>query len=243
MNHKIEYITENTLIVGIDIAKKTHWARFTNSRGIPIGKAFRIDNCADGMDRLSNKISELCAENGFDLILIGFEPSGHYWRTLAWYFKTVERVQLLGVNPFHVKQLKELEDNTQTKSDQKDALVIAHLIRDGRFFDIYMPEDEYAELRILRRHREQMSINRKRIINNIGVLMDEYFPEYESIGFQYGTPSSIAILRATPFPSDILSFSPEALWNEWKRHYEGASVFLTFLFIILSLICNAPVRG
>lgn len=221
MDHKIELITENTLIIGIDIAKKTHWARFTNSRGVSIGKAFKVDNSADGMERLSKKISELCAENGFDLVLIGFEPSGHYWRTLAWYFKTVERVQLLGVNPFHVKQLKELEDNTQTKNDQKDALVIAHLIRDGRYFDIYMPEDEYAELRILRRHREQMSINRKRILNNIGVLMDEYFPEYESIGFQYGTPSSIAILRATPFPSDILSFSPEALWNEWKQHSKG----------------------
>ena len=48
--------------------------------------------------------------------------------------------------------------------------------------------------------------------------MDEYFPEYESIGFSYGSPSSNAILRATPFPTDILSFTPEELWKEWKSH-------------------------
>ncbi len=35
------------------------------------------------------------------------------------------------VNPFAVKQTKELTDNTPTKSDAKDALVIAKLARDG----------------------------------------------------------------------------------------------------------------
>ena len=218
MFNKIELVNEKTLIIGIDIAKKIHWARFTNSRGITIGKPFKIENTAEGMANLSVRISELIKEYSCTSVLMGFEPSGHYWRTLAWYFKTTEGITLVGVNPYHVKQLKELEDNTQTKNDQKDALVIAHLIRDGRFFEIYMPDDDYAELRILRRHREQMSVNRKRIINNIYTLMDEYFPEYESIGFSYGSPSSNAILRATPFPTDILSFTPEELWKEWKSH-------------------------
>lgn len=218
MAHKIELITESALIIGIDIAKKTHWARFTDSRGIPISKPFKIPNNAEGMAQFSDKISELRNNSGYDSVFIGFEPSGHYWRTLAWYFKTMDNVKLLGVNPFHVKQLKELEDNTQTKSDQKDALIIAHLIRDGRYFEIYMPDDEYAELRILRRHREQMSVTRKRILNNVIALMDEYFPEYESIGFQYGSPSSTAILRTTPFPSDVVTFSSEELWNKWKQY-------------------------
>lgn len=224
MFNKIELVNENTLIIGIDIAKKIHWARFTNSRGITIGKPFKVENTAEGMANLSVRISELIREYSFTSVLMGFEPSGHYWRTLAWYFKTTKGISLVGVNPYHVKQLKELEDNTQTKNDQKDALVIAHLIRDGRFFEIYMPDDDYADLRILRRHREQMSVNRKRVINNIYTLMDEYFPEYETIGFSYGSPSSIAILRATPFPTDVLSFTPEALWNEWKAYSKSKQI-------------------
>lgn len=95
--------------------------------------------------------------------MMAFEPSGHYWRTLAWHFEP-ENIYLQGVNPYHVKQIKELDDNTQTKSDKKGALVIARLVRDGRYFDVYMPEEEYAELRILRRHRKQLSAERKRVM-------------------------------------------------------------------------------
>ena len=38
------------------------------------------------------------------------------------------------VNPYHVKCSKELDDNIQTKTDQKDPKTIAGLVRDGRFW-------------------------------------------------------------------------------------------------------------
>lgn len=216
MLNKIEQITENTLIIGIDIAKKTHWAQFIDNRGVPLCKPLRVDNSAEGFSNLFNQINIFCSEHGFNKIMLGFEPSGHYWRTLAWYFKTTDNVVLIGVNPYHVKQVKELDDNTQTKTDQKDALVIARLIRDGRYFDLYLPDNEYADLRVLRRHREQLSEERKRLLIAIRTILDEYFPEYEQIGFSVDTVSARAILRTTPFPSDILQFNDSELWNQWK---------------------------
>jgi hypothetical protein len=39
---KLEAITANTLIVGVDIAKKVQWARFTDYRGIELGKALKF---------------------------------------------------------------------------------------------------------------------------------------------------------------------------------------------------------
>ena len=48
----------------------------------------------------------------------------------------------------HVKRSKELDDNLQTKNDQKDALVIARLVQDGRFSYPRILEDVEAELRI-----------------------------------------------------------------------------------------------
>ena len=83
MFNKIELVNEKTLIIGIDIAKKIHWARFTNSRGITIGKPFIIENTAEGMVNMSVRISELIKEYSCTSVLMGFEPSGHYWRTLA----------------------------------------------------------------------------------------------------------------------------------------------------------------
>ena len=37
------------------------------------------------------------------------------------------------VNPAHVKQTKELDDNSPTKNDFKDARVISRLIEGGRY--------------------------------------------------------------------------------------------------------------
>lgn len=41
---KLAAITPHTLLVGVDIAKNIHWARFTDYRGIPLGKAFKVLN-------------------------------------------------------------------------------------------------------------------------------------------------------------------------------------------------------
>nr|WP_277601312.1 transposase [Marinitoga sp. 38H-ov] len=79
-------------------------------------------------------------------VILGMEPSGHYWKALAWQMKISEEVDyVVGVNPYHVKKSKEFDDNSPGKSDRKDAGVIARLIRDGRYFDIYLPEGVYGE--------------------------------------------------------------------------------------------------
>ena len=49
------------------------------------------------------------------------------------YFLDHYGIPLVMVNPMHVKRSKELDDNLQTKNDKKDALVIARLMKDGRF--------------------------------------------------------------------------------------------------------------
>ena len=37
------------------------------------------------------------------------------------------------VNPYAVKQTKELDDNSQSKNDRKDPMVIAKLVTEGRY--------------------------------------------------------------------------------------------------------------
>ncbi|MBE5851977.1 MAG: IS110 family transposase [Lachnospiraceae bacterium] len=217
MTSKMLQNCDKTLIIGIDIAKKIHWAQVTDSIGKVLCKPIKITNDIEGFTNFLDQIHNLSSKFEYEQIYIGFEPSGHYWRAIAWYLNSYENIHVVGVNPYHVKQLKELEDNSQTKNDKKDALVIAHLIRDGRYFDIYLPEDHYADLRILRTYREQISDNRKRIHNHIVVIMDEFFPEYESIGFNMSCLSSKIIFRTTPFPADIKSYSASELRELWKE--------------------------
>jgi len=43
-DQKLKAITPGTLIVGVDIAKKTQWARFVDYRGLELRKALKFKN-------------------------------------------------------------------------------------------------------------------------------------------------------------------------------------------------------
>ncbi len=58
------------------------------------------------------------------------EPSGHYWKPLAAYLRAAG-IKVVTVNPHHVKKAKEFDDNSPTKSDRKDAWVIARRAGDA----------------------------------------------------------------------------------------------------------------
>ena len=45
---KLVAINPSTLIVGVDIAKELQWARFTDYRGLELGKAIKFANNKDG---------------------------------------------------------------------------------------------------------------------------------------------------------------------------------------------------
>ena len=62
------------------------------------------------------------------------------------------------VNPFSVKKIKELDDNSPKKTDSKDPKTIAKLVVDGRYSISYMPEGIYAEIRDLVYSREPIWI-------------------------------------------------------------------------------------
>ncbi len=72
------------------------------------------------------------------------EPTGHYWKPLANYLPECG-FTVVGVNPCHTKKAKELDDNSPTKSDKKDALTIARLVKDGRYFEPYLPTEVYGD--------------------------------------------------------------------------------------------------
>ena len=133
LNRKIEAVTLRTLVVGVDIAKEMQWARFVDCRGIECGKATYFRNDGTGFKAILAKIRQICKENSFEDAIVGMEPTGHYWKALANWLMKQEHIKVVLVNPYHTKKAKELDDNSQTKSDKKDALTIARLVKDRRY--------------------------------------------------------------------------------------------------------------
>ena len=221
-NEKIKRISTTTIIVGIDVAKEIHWARITDHRGLELAKPFKVHNSIDGFESLVSRIEKIRAKHLCDQVMIGMEPSGHYWRALGWYLKLHESEPVLvGVNPYHTKQAKELGDNSQTKSDPKDAIVIAHLIRGGSYFDTYLPKAEYAELRFLNTERQRIIKQITRAKNILIAMLDEFFPEYSTVWGNVTCPTSLELLKTYAFPSDLLAAPREKLLEDIRRASHG----------------------
>ena len=138
-NKKIAAITDKTMLVGIDVGSETHFARAFNWRKIELSKKpFEFSNDEEGFARFKSWLEELKEKNGMTEIIPGMEPTGIYWVNLS-NFLQENGMKPVHVNPYHVKQSKELDDNNPSKNDRKDPKVIAGLVCDGRFCYPYIP--------------------------------------------------------------------------------------------------------
>lgn len=214
-NHKLSQITSKTLIIGIDIAKDKHVARAQDDRGYEFGKRLIFENRIHGFEQLVDWISKLQKENDKTHVILGAEPTGHYWLSLAHYLKARDFDFVL-VNPMHVKKSKELDDNSPTKNDTKDARVIAQLVKDGRYSVPNLLEGIYAELRGAIKLRDQLTKQLMIIEGRIQNNLDRYFPEFNDVFKSWNGKTAWFTLRSFPYPSDIREMTPEEVLTEWK---------------------------
>lgn len=192
-----------TLVIGIDIAKKRHWARMLDvTTAREVGKAFDIKNNIDGFSGLLGKMNRAKDEVGAERIIVAMEPTSHYWASLAGYLVR-NGIAVVTVNTYHVKKYKELDDNTPTKSDRKDAWIIATLAAEGRFFKYHMPQGIWADLRRLLQARSQARIRLNSAIVTVRGILDEYFPEYDEVFKNPLGKGSLYVLSHHPFPADL----------------------------------------
>lgn len=218
LKEKMLAIKTNTLIVGVDIAKNYQWARFVDYRGIEHNRAIKFKNSKGGFEEILARIREICKQERFRDVIVGMEPTGHYWKAFANWLEKQNGITVVLVNPYATKQAKELDDNSQTKSDKKDALTIAKLVKDGRYFELYLPHDIYAELRGLSTTRTSLNKRKNSVKNTIIAVLDEFFPEYEEV-FKHPLKGKASrhILKTCPFPKFIAELGEDGVTEEIKK--------------------------
>lgn len=214
-NAKIRRVTDSTLVVGADIAKKVHVARASDVRGIELGKPLSFENRRDGFERLLSWIEVLKVDHGCDNVILGVEPTGHYWMNLAQFLRQ-HGVGVVLVNPMHVKKSKELDDNSPTKNDRKDARVISQLVKDGRYSVPHIPEDIYAELRVGMNQRGRLIEDLKRVQGRVHNWLDRFFPEFTSVIKDWEGKAALVCLHTFPLPDDVNSKTEEDIVRAWR---------------------------
>lgn len=216
-NKKITQVTDDTLIVGVDIGSESHWARAILARGYEVSKKpFQFDNTEEGFERFVTWAYGLEAENKLKKIVIACEPTGHYWFNLYDFLKKYD-VKLVLVAPQHVKHSKEMDDNTQRKDDRKDPIVIAKLVPEGRYMEPYIPEGIYAELRAAFNRRCDLSEALTRSSNRMTRWFDVYFPEYRTVFKGSDALSGYMVLKRAPLPADVLELGVKGICQIWRE--------------------------
>lgn len=215
-NKKIAQITPKTLIIGVDIAKFKHVARAQDFRGLEFGSPCYFENTKEGFHHFLNWISQLMQAQTMNQVIVGMEPTGHYWFNLA-YMLREHTIKFVLVNPLHVKKSKELDDNSPTKNDIKDARVIAQLVKDGRYAEPTIPQGIYAELRVAKKIRDLLTVDQQIVQGQIHNWIDRYFPEFLTVFKNWEGKAALQFLKLNVLPYELVHFSDQDLLNHLRK--------------------------
>lgn len=214
-NEKINQVEETTLVVGIDIGSREHYARAFDWRGRELAKTFSFSNTLSGFEAFHVWVQDVCVKKEKMKAVAGLEPTGHYWFNFGSYLEAYG-ITIAMVNPYHVKQTKELDDNSPTKNDRKDPKTIAKLVIEGRFSYPYIPKGVYAELRTAVGCRDKVVRELGSIKNGISRWLSIYFPEYETVYKNAEAVSGMMVLKQAAFPKEIAALGAERVNQIWR---------------------------
>lgn len=226
-NQRIERITSHHAIVGIDIAKDVHAAQVTDFRGRTLTpRHVSFTNTEAGFQKLLHWMQEAGAKHGKTSFLVGMEPTGHYWHNLAdWLLK--QGIEVVLVNPVTTHRNKENRDNSPSKNDPKDALVIADVVSRGYYTNYAPQEPVFDRIKAAMSAREYWVGQSIALGNRIVRWIDLYFPEFRSVFLEWDGVRSLATLKAFPLPVDLQQLNADEVMEGWRsqgmRRVAGAS--------------------
>ena len=220
-NEKLKQMDLSTMIIGVDVGSELHYARAFDYRGVELSGVLKISNDAAGFEAFEKWKHELMKMNDKSRVMVGMEPTGHYWFNFG-YTLQENGTKVVLVNPMHVKRSKEFDDNNPTKNDRKDPKTIAMLVKDGRYLEPYMPEGVYRELRISMEIRERYVKQLTIIDNKVQRWLSIYFPEHKTVFKDWTGKGSMLALKNFATPEKVLAKGIEGIATVWKAEIKRA---------------------
>lgn len=179
LQEKRQFIT-GKIVVGIDPGKDKHQAAILDPNGLQLGKPFRFQtNHVGYTETLWKRTKEQIPNYNPNDLVFAVETSCNLWQTISYYLHTCGYTVLL-VSPLTTHHSRPFFNHDFSRTDPKDALLVASNTRDG-YFDFYQ---QYT-LEINAMHRLSITYDKlkKDLIRNKSRLRSflmQVFPEFLS---------------------------------------------------------------
>lgn len=202
------------LLVGIDWADQAHTYCLMDEAGT-VATSGTIPHTAEGVDRLIAAIRAHAV--GPQDISVALETRhGPLVGALLDQGFTV-----YAINPKAVDRHRERFRVAGTKSDLRDAWVLATLLRTDRaLYQPLLPDSEAAqELRTLTRDRAELVRTRTMLSNQLTACLKAYFPEFLDLFGDPDRPVALALVQAFPTAEALRCASSRRLEAFLRQHH------------------------
>lgn len=214
---------EQLLCVSLDISKYFHVAMIHNGLGEIVTPTFEVDIYQSGFDQLCQAIEHARTRTHAQVVLVGLEPTSHYFENLARHL-LARRQPVTLINSFAVKQNREQQLMRREKTDQIDVAAIGDLLRRGEGTPYQPPTGVYLHLQQMDRVRLGKVKVERMLKNQVLGHLDRIFP-----GLVLVDPTAKAryspvfatdfwhcqtlqdLIRVCPNPHELVRQSPEQL--------------------------------
>ena len=194
--------------LGIDIAKNTHVASLIDEKGKNIFKGFSFSNSTDGGKSLLEIIKKYV---DFSDVTVGMEATGHYWLSIYSFLYDYDFHSIHVINPIQTDGWRKGTEIRKRKNDIIDSVLIADLIRYGDFVETSLSNEDLFSLRNICRMRNYLVQSTGDLKRKIICVLDQVFPEYQSIfSNTFGTTSKQLLLDFSS-PADFEELSVDVL--------------------------------
>lgn len=171
--------SDKHLIIGIDVAKETHYAFFGTATGKTLLRRLIFDNSREGFATLLHRTQTFMTQEGLDKVVFGVEPTADYHKPLA-EFLINNALPVVLVSNEVAKENRKTLDGRWDKHDAKDGANVADLISQGKFLYYDLPSPPIRNLRNLLSLKKKLKAHehstKMRIRNH---LVSQFFPELD----------------------------------------------------------------
>jgi transposase len=224
---KLSALKPGVLYVGVDLGLDENVAKVVNERARVL-TTIRFEHNHRGYAHLAERMEDCVRRHRATGIVVAMEPTNYFWMLLA---AELERrhIDYYLVNAYTVCKHREGDQIDRSKDDQRDALVIADLVRTGKYTETRLLHGQYAGLRqyVVLQDRLRRDLARQKTLLRHGVGM--LFPELTTVFKDLTSDTAVALLRHHAAAGRIRERSVEELLDAVRVDFTGRRLMVSKL--------------